>query len=69
VLKELINKRNESSKTFLDDSTKEFKALIYSGPIHWYAKKGRGTNPLIEEWEDIDTDFDENSDHFKTKKP
>ena len=58
-MKELLNKRNKNSKTFLQDD-KKYKTVVHTGDIH-YLKDGN--------YENIETDFEyEEGFGYKVKK-
>ena len=67
TLIELKELRRERSKTYdLGNGKKSLE--VHTAPIHYFSPKGLGTNKEVDEYEDIEINFREESDKFVTDK-
>jgi len=63
---EIKSERKERQKVFQIDSTHK-RYIISSGPIHWWSEIGEGTNPSVDEWDDLDAEFESKDGGYETK--
>jgi len=62
-MNEITFLRTKTSKTF-DAGNNKRLSKCYSTPIHFWSPQGKGTNPNVDEWEDIDINFNDISNKY-----